>query len=102
LHRLVYLALRLASILVLWYWTSSYSDASFYGAIALCLLGMRVYFLRRKRQARSGKEDGFACGVRKRCDGIRKKKPRKNGAFFIDPVSLTPWRATCIHRCGCR
>jgi Predicted membrane protein len=54
LHRLVYLALILAWIHVLWQVRSSYFEATVYGAIALCLLGIRVYFLWRKRQARSG------------------------------------------------
>lgn len=49
LHRLVYLALVLVWIHVLWQVRSSYFEAAVYGAIAAVLLGIRLFWAFRKK-----------------------------------------------------
>lgn len=50
LHRLVYLALLLGWVHVLWQVRSSYFDAVIYGAITACLLGIRFYWAYKKKR----------------------------------------------------
>ncbi|UTF59894.1 sulfite oxidase heme-binding subunit YedZ [Gilvimarinus sp. DA14] len=53
LHRLVYVALLLGWVHVLWQVRSSYFEAVIYGLITLTLLGMRVYWFCKRRSAHS-------------------------------------------------
>ncbi|MCP8899316.1 sulfite oxidase heme-binding subunit YedZ [Gilvimarinus xylanilyticus] len=53
LHRLVYLALALGWVHVLWQVRSSYFEAVIYGLITLTLLGMRIYWFCKRRSAHS-------------------------------------------------
>lgn len=53
LHRLVYLALILAWIHVLWQVRSSYFEAAAYGAIVAVLLGIRLFWAFHKNKRRS-------------------------------------------------
>lgn len=48
LHRLVYLALLLAWVHLLWQVRSSYFEAALIGAIALVLLGLRIDWYKRR------------------------------------------------------
>ncbi|ARU29900.1 sulfoxide reductase heme-binding subunit YedZ [Cellvibrio sp. PSBB006] len=52
LHRLVYLALILAWIHVLWQVRSSYFEAAVYGAIVAVLLGIRLFWAVKKNKRR--------------------------------------------------
>ena len=52
LHRLVYLALILAWIHVLWQVRSSYFEATVYGAIVAVLLGIRLFWAVKKNKRR--------------------------------------------------
>lgn len=54
LHRLVYLAVLLAWIHVLLQVRASYQDAVIYGLIVLLLLGVRIYWSKRKRALQVG------------------------------------------------
>jgi len=51
LHRLIYLALLLAWVHVLWQVRSSYFEAAVYAAITAFLLGIRIFWMLRKRMA---------------------------------------------------
>lgn len=53
LHRLVYLALILAWIHVLWQVRSSYFEAAVYGAIVTVLLGIRLFWALNKNKRRA-------------------------------------------------
>ena len=53
LHRLVYLALILAWIHVLWQVRSSYFEAAVYGAIVTVLLGIRLFWAFNKNKRRA-------------------------------------------------
>lgn len=50
LHRLVYIALFLAWVHVLWQVRSSYFDAVLFGALSFVLLGIRLYWYQQRRQ----------------------------------------------------
>ena len=52
LHRLVYLALILAWIHVLWQMRSSYFEAAVYGAVVAVLLGIRLFWAFKKNKRR--------------------------------------------------
>ncbi|WP_049721196.1 protein-methionine-sulfoxide reductase heme-binding subunit MsrQ [Gilvimarinus polysaccharolyticus] len=55
LHKLVYVALFLGWIHVLWQVRSSYFDAVLYGVITALLLGIRLYWTAKKRRKRGKK-----------------------------------------------